>query len=82
MFFSRAKISVKLSAAAPELSIITSCKQIRADFKYMYCPVKTHVQTACEPHDLNMEFCSFDNCFKLLCPLVLIIDAKILDQLN
>ena len=27
---------------------------------------KTHVQTACEPHDLNMDFWSFDNGFKQL----------------
>ena len=28
--------------------------------------IKTHVQTACESHDLNMDFCSFDNGFKQL----------------
>ena len=34
-----------------------SDKQIRAHFKY--CQIKTHVQTAREPHDLNMASDSF-----------------------
>ena len=28
------------------------------------CHVKTHVQTTCEPYDLNKDFHSFDNGFK------------------
>ena len=32
---------------------------------FRYCQVKNHVQTACEPHDLNI-FCSFSNFFKQL----------------
>ena len=36
------------------LFCVRSCKQIRAHFKY--CQIKTHVQTACESHDLNMDF--------------------------
>ena len=30
-----------------------SCKQFRTLFKF--CQVKTHDQTACEPHDLNVS---------------------------
>ena len=33
---------------------ITSYKQLWAHLKY--CQVKIHVQTACESHDLNMDF--------------------------
>ena len=33
----------------------------------IHSQVKIHVQTACESHDLNMDFCSFDNGFKQLC---------------
>ena len=44
---------------------VTSDKQIEAHFKY--CQIKTHVQTACESHDLYMDFRSFDNGFKQLC---------------
>ena len=36
-----------------------SDKQIRAHFKY--CQIKTHVQTAREPHDLNMASDSVTN---------------------
>ena len=38
---------------------------VRVHFKN--CQVKTHFQTACEHHDLNMDFCLFDNGFKQLC---------------
>ena len=41
------------------------CKKLRAHFKN--CQVKTHVQTARESHDLNMDYRSFDNGFKQLC---------------
>ena len=44
---------------------IVSDKQIRSHFKY--CQIKTHVQTACESHDLNIDFRSFDIGFKQLC---------------
>ena len=30
---------------------------------FKYCQVKTHVQTACESHDLNMDFRLFDDNF-------------------
>ena len=40
-------------------------KQNRAHFKYYQ--MKTHVQTTCESHDLNLDFRSFDNGFKQLC---------------
>ena len=43
------------------LSRVMSDKQIRAHFKYYQ--IKTHVQTARESHDLNMDFNSFDNGF-------------------
>ena len=42
----------------------TSFKQIQAHFKY--CQVKNHFQSSHEPHDLNMDFCSFDSDFKQL----------------
>ena len=42
-----------------------SDKHIRVHFKYF--KTKTHVQTARESHDLNMDFRSFDNGFKQLC---------------
>ena len=48
-----------------KLSLMMSIKQIRAFFKY--CQFKTHVQTARESHDLNMDFRSFDNGFKHFC---------------
>ena len=38
---------------------VTLCKQIRANFNNRQ--VKTHVQTACKIHDLNMFFHSFHN---------------------
>ena len=44
---------------------VLSDKQIGAHFKYFQ--IKTHVQNACESHDLNMEFHSFDNGFEKLC---------------
>ena len=47
-----------------------SCKQLGAHFKY--CQVKTHVQTACDPHDLNIKFHTFYNDFKQLFALVFI----------
>ena len=37
----------------------------RGSFKYFQ--IKTHVQTAREAHDLNMDFGSFDNGFEQLC---------------
>ena len=46
------------------LSRIMLDKKVRAHFKY--CRIKTHVQSACESHDLNMDFCSFDNGCKQL----------------
>ena len=41
-----------------------SDKQIMAHFKYFQ--IKNHIQTACECHDLNMDFRSFDYDFKQL----------------
>ena len=41
-----------------------SDKQITAHFKHYQ--IKTHFQTACETHDMNMDFRSFDNGFKQL----------------
>ena len=41
-----------------------SDKEIRAHFKYPQ--IKTHVKTARESHNLNMDFRSFDNDFKQL----------------
>ena len=41
-----------------------SDKQIRAHSNNRQ--IKTHVKTACESHNLNMEFRSFDNGFKQL----------------
>ena len=35
---------------------LTQCQKIRARFKYFQ--VKSHIQTVCETHDLNMDFCS------------------------
>ena len=46
------------------ISPVSSCEQFRAQFRF--CQVKSHVKTACESHDLNMDFCSFDNGFKKL----------------
>ena len=40
-------------------------KQIGAHLKYFQ--IKTHVQTARESHDLNMDFRSFNKGFKQLC---------------
>ena len=45
------------------LSCVTSCKQFRAQFRLFQ--VKNHVE-ACESHDFNMDFCSFDNGSKQL----------------
>ena len=47
---------------------LTSCKQCRAHFKYFQ--VQTHVQTARESPDLNMDFRSFDNGCKQLYELI------------
>ena len=33
---------------------------------FKYCQVKTYVQTAGAIHDLNIDFCSFDNGFKYI----------------
>ena len=46
-------------------SHVMSYKQIRAYIKN--CQIKTDDQTACEFHDLNMDFSSCDNGFKQLC---------------
>ena len=43
---------------------VMSDKQIGAQFQYFQ--IKTHVQTACESHDLNMDFCAFHNGYKQL----------------
>ena len=59
------KASAKWLVWATTLSHVTSCKQFRAQFRL--CQDKNHVQTAHESHDLNMDFCSFDNGFKQLC---------------
>ena len=48
-----------------KLSRVMLDKQIRAHFKYYQ--IKIHIQAACESHDLNMDFRSFDNGFKQLC---------------
>ena len=39
------------------LSPVTSWKQIRVQFRLSQ--VETYVHTACESHDLNMDFCGF-----------------------
>ena len=44
---------------------ITSYKQLGGSI--LVCQVKTHVQTACDTDDLNMDFDSFDNGYKQLC---------------
>ena len=44
--------------------MIASYKQLGAQFEY--CQVKTHVPTAREHRDLNMNFRSFDYSFKQL----------------
>ena len=44
---------------------VLSHKQIGAHIKYFQ--IKSHVQTAHECHDLNMNFHSIDNVFKQLC---------------
>ena len=43
---------------------VTSDKHIGAHFEY--CQINIHIQTARESFDLNMDFRSFDNGFKLL----------------
>ena len=43
---------------------ITSCKLLGVHLKYIQ--VQTHVQTASESPDLNMDFHSFDNVLKQL----------------
>ena len=60
------------------LSPVTLCKQFWAQFRL--CQLKNDVKTACESHDLKMDFCSFDNGFKQFratnsmqeCPLAII----------
>ena len=37
----------------------------------LYSQVKTHVQTVCEPYELNIDFYSFDSGFKQLYTKVL-----------
>ena len=39
------------------LSRVTPCKQFRA--RISFCQVKSHVQTACESYDLNLDFNGF-----------------------
>ena len=46
-------------------SCVMSDKHMRAHFKY--CQIKTHVQIACESHDMSMGFRLLDNGFKQLC---------------
>ena len=62
--FANKNFDVMISSACDAFRVL-SYKQIRAHFKY--CQVKSHVQTARESHDLNMDLCSFDNGFKQLC---------------
>ena len=62
--FSRTKNVVMISPAGT-LSRVRSDKQIGAHLSK--CQIKTHVQTACESHELNIGFHSFDNGFKQLC---------------
>ena len=57
--FLRTKASTKWSVWSTTLSI-----KRHANFKHFQ--VKTHVQTACESPDLNMDFHSFDNGLKQL----------------
>ena len=45
---------------------------------FTYCQLGTHVQTENESHDLNMEFPSFNNGFKLLCSKVFMQESFIL----
>ena len=62
------------------LFCVTSDKQIRAYFKC--CQIKTNVQTACESHDLNMDFRSFDDGFKQLCVTYSMQKYGFSDELN
>ena len=39
------------------LSRVTSCQQLRAQIRF--CQVKSHVQAACESHDLNVDLSGF-----------------------
>ena len=45
-------------------SVYNVMQIVQAHFKYFQ--VQTHVQTARESSDLNMDFCSFDNGCKQL----------------
>ena len=57
-----------------------SDKQIRARFKHLQ--IKTHVQTAQEFHDLNIDFRSFDNAFKQLHVAKLMQELQITHKLH
>ena len=50
----------------PDSNVFPSNVRQTNQGSFHYYQIKTHVQTACEPPDLNMEFCSFDNGFKQL----------------
>ena len=59
--FANKNVDIMISPGCKAFSVLSD-KQIRAHFKY--CQVKTHVQTARESHDLNVDLCSFDNGFE------------------
>ena len=71
------KALAKWSVKAATFSLVSLCKQFRAQFRL--CQVKNYVQTACESHDLNMDFCSFDNGFKQL-PAINYIQAYVISK--
>ena len=48
-----------------QCNIMSVIMSVYGHFKYYLG--KTNVHTVCEPHVLNMDFCSFDNGFKQLC---------------
>ena len=62
--FMTKNINVMISPGCIAFCVLSD-KHIRAHCKGN--KNKTHVQTACESHDLNMDFCSCDNGFKQLC---------------
>ena len=59
------KVMINGRLVAATFFCVMPDKQIRAYSKYFQ--IKTNVQTACESHDLNMDYHSFDNGFKQLC---------------
>ena len=62
--FANKNVDVMTSPGSNAFRVLSD-KQIGAHFKHFQ--IKTHVQTARESHDLNMDFRSFDNGFKQLC---------------